>query len=149
MSLYLQQCNRKVLQKRCFNKTTEIFLQASSTTWLKVCVTSSWQCVISQSADCDGLSQATNCSSASTPCLFTRFGTVWPFLFPRLKCILAGKRYASRKALGSAVGQCLRHIPASDYEKCFYSWIKRLKLYVKAKGEYFEGMHWTCVGNSF
>jgi len=43
--------------------------------------------------------------------------------------------------LGSAVGQCLRHIPASDYEKCFYNWIKRLKLCVKAKGEYFEGMH--------
>lgn len=64
------------------------------------------------------------------------------FLFPTLKSILAGKRYASRKALGSAVGQCLRHIPASDYERCFYNWIKRLKLCVKAKGEYSEGMCW-------
>ena len=65
------------------------------------------------------------------------------FLFPRLKYILAGKRYASRKDLCSAVGQCLRHIPASVYEKYFNNWIKRLKLCVKAKGEYFEWMHWT------
>jgi len=37
------------------------------------------------------------------------------FLFPRLKSILAGKRYASRKAFGSAVCHCLRERVSEIY----------------------------------
>ena len=61
------------------------------------------------------------------------------FLFPRLKNHLSGKRYNSRKALGSAIYQCLKGIHVEDYEKCFQNWIERLKRCISAKGEYFEG----------
>lgn len=61
------------------------------------------------------------------------------FLFPRLKNHLSGKRYNSRKALGSAIYQCLKGIHVEDYEKCFQNWIERLKQCISAKGEYFEG----------
>ena len=62
------------------------------------------------------------------------------FLFPKLKKHLSGRRYTSRQALGSAVFQCLAGIPREDYENAFRRWIKRLKLCVSHKGEYFEGM---------
>ena len=37
------------------------------------------------------------------------------WLFPRLKEILAGHRFESRCGIGSAVYQCLQHIPKEDY----------------------------------
>ena len=36
-------------------------------------------------------------------------------LFPRLKEMLAGHRFESRCGIGSAVYQCLQHIPKEDY----------------------------------
>lgn len=62
------------------------------------------------------------------------------FLFPRLKKTLESKRYYSRQSVGSAVFQCLRGIPKKDYEAAFRKWIERLKLCIRANGEYFEGM---------
>ena len=62
------------------------------------------------------------------------------FLFPRLKSVLSGRKYRSRKGLGGAISKVLDGIPLSDYKKCFESWIKRLKKCVKCRGEYFEGM---------
>lgn len=62
------------------------------------------------------------------------------FLFPRLKKHISGRRYTSRKALGSAIFQCLRGIPKEDYIGAFRKWIKRLKLCISARADYFEGM---------
>ena len=49
------------------------------------------------------------------------------FLFPRLKKHLAGRKYQTRKNLGSAIFQCLNSIPQKDYGNSFENWIKRLK----------------------
>ena len=38
------------------------------------------------------------------------------WLFPRLKKMLAGHRFESRCGIGSAVYQCLQHIPKEDYQ---------------------------------
>ena len=46
-----------------------------------------------------------------TPCDF--------WLFPRLKEMLAGHRFESRCGIGSAVYQCLQHIPKEDYRAVF------------------------------
>lgn len=62
------------------------------------------------------------------------------FLFPMLKKHLAGRKYGSRHALGSAISQCLKGIPKDHYENAFKCWIKRLKLCISHGGEYFEGM---------
>lgn len=62
------------------------------------------------------------------------------FLFPRLKKYLTGRKFKKRKELGSAIFQCLKGIPKSDYENAFKSWIRRLKLCIMNKGEYFEGL---------
>lgn len=62
------------------------------------------------------------------------------FLFPRLKKYLSGRHFRSRQALGSAVYQYMLSIPKHTYENCFKNWIKRLKLCVRVKGDYFEGI---------
>ena len=62
------------------------------------------------------------------------------FLFPTLKKMLAGRRYNSRSQLGSAVHQCLKRIPKSDYSAAFKSWISRMEKCIHVKGEYFEGL---------
>ena len=62
------------------------------------------------------------------------------FLFPRLKKYLTGRKYKTRKDLGSAIFQCLKGIPRNDYENAFKNWIKRLKMCIAHGGEYFEGI---------
>jgi len=62
------------------------------------------------------------------------------FLFPRLKKYLTGRKYKPRKDLRSAIVQCLKGIHTKDYETAFKNWIKRLKLCITHKGEYFEGI---------
>ena len=62
------------------------------------------------------------------------------FLFPRLKRQLTGRKYQTRKNLGSAIFQFLNSIPRKDYENAFKNWIKRLKLCVSNSGEFFEGL---------
>ena len=37
------------------------------------------------------------------------------WLFPRLKEMLAGHRFESRCDIGSAIDQCLQHVPKEDY----------------------------------
>ena len=56
------------------------------------------------------------------------------FLFPKLKAFLAGRKYQSRQALGSA------------YRDAVKKWIHRLKLCISSHGEYFEGMKWVLLG---
>ena len=62
------------------------------------------------------------------------------WLFPRLKEMLAGHRFESRCGIGSAVYQCLQHIPKEDYRAAFRKWIDRCKMCVEADGAYFEGL---------
>ena len=59
------------------------------------------------------------------------------WLFPRLKEMLAGHRFESRCGIGSAVYQCLQHIPKEDYRVAFWKWVDRCKMCVEADGEYF------------
>ena len=62
------------------------------------------------------------------------------WLFPGLMEILAGHRFESRCGLGSAIYQCLQHIPKEDYLVAFRKWVDRCKMCVEADGAYFEGL---------
>ena len=64
------------------------------------------------------------------------------FLFPRLKKMLSGNKYASRSSLGSAFYQCLQQIPKEDYLSAFRDWVKWLQkcVSVKGVGGYFKGL---------
>ena len=62
------------------------------------------------------------------------------WLFPTLKEILAGHRFESRCDIGSAVYQCLQHIPKEDYRAAFQKWVDRCKMCVEADGAYFQGL---------
>ena len=62
------------------------------------------------------------------------------FLFPKLKAFLAGRKYQSRQALGSAIHHYLITVPKSAYRDALKKWIHRLKLCISSHGEYFEGM---------
>ena len=48
------------------------------------------------------------------------------WLFPRLQEMLAGHRFESRCGIGSAVYQCLQHIPKEDYRAAFRKWVDRI-----------------------
>ena len=62
------------------------------------------------------------------------------WLFPRLKEMLAGHRVESRCGIGSAVYQCLQHIPKEDYPAAFRKWVDRCKMCVDADRAYFEDL---------
>ena len=64
----------------------------------------------------------------------------------KLKAFLAGRKYQSRQALGSAIHQYLITVPKSAYRDAFKKWIHRLKLCISSHGEYFEGMKWVLLG---
>ena len=68
------------------------------------------------------------------------------FLFLKLKAFLAGRKYQSRQALGSAIHQYLIAVPKSAYRDAFKKWIHRLKLCISSHGEYFEGMKMSTFG---
>ena len=65
-----------------------------------------------------------------SPCVF--------LLFPSLKEMLAGHRFESRCGIGSAVYQCLQHIPKEDYRTALRKWVDRCKMCVDTA--YFEGL---------
>lgn len=62
------------------------------------------------------------------------------WLFPKLKEMLAGRRFESRACIGSAVYQCLERIPKEEYRAAFRKWIDRCKRCVEVDGNYFEGL---------
>ena len=70
------------------------------------------------------------------------------FLLSKLKAFLAGRKYQSQQALGSAIHQYmyLITVPKSAYREAFKKWIHRLKLCISSHGEYFEGMNWVLLG---
>ena len=61
-------------------------------------------------------------------------------LFPRIKEMLAGHHFESRCGIGSAVYQCLQHIPKEDYWAAFRKWVDWCKMCVEADRAYFEGL---------
>ena len=67
-----------------------------------------------------------------SPCAF--------FLFPSLKKMLSGNKYASKSSLGSTIYQCLQQIPKEDYLSAFRDWVKRLQKCAPVKGEHFESL---------
>ena len=62
------------------------------------------------------------------------------WLFPRLKEMLVGHCFESRCGIGSAVYQCLQHIPKEDYLAAFRKWVGQCKMRVEADEAYFEGL---------
>ena len=62
------------------------------------------------------------------------------WLFPTVKEMLALHRFESHCGIGSAVYQCLQHIPKEDYRAAFWKWVDWCKMYVEADGAYFEGL---------
>ena len=58
------------------------------------------------------------------------------WLFPRLTEVLAGDRFESCCGIGSAVYQCLQHIPKEDYRAAF----QKCKMFVEADWAYIEGL---------
>ena len=62
------------------------------------------------------------------------------WLFPRLKEMLAGHRFESHRGIGSAVYQCLQHIPKKNYRAAFQKWVDQSKMCLEADGAYFEGL---------
>ena len=65
------------------------------------------------------------------------------WLLPRLKEMLAGHCFESRCGIGSAVYQCLQHIPKEDYRAAFRKWVDRCKMCVEADRADFEGLR--CI----
>ena len=56
------------------------------------------------------------------------------FLFPRLKKMPSGNKYTSRSSLGSAIYQCLQHIPKEDYLSAFSRLGKKVTKMCFSKG---------------
>ncbi len=61
------------------------------------------------------------------------------WLFDDLKELLRGIRLESVEAIRTEAARALRSIPASEYQKCFESWKRRMHRCIGAAGEYFEG----------
>ena len=68
------------------------------------------------------------------------------FLFPKLKAFLAGRKYQSRQALGSAIHQYLITVPKSAYSDAFKKWIHRLKLCISSHQNFQRGITLLIVG---
>jgi hypothetical protein len=61
---------------------------------------------------------------------------IW--LFPELKSVLKGKRFADVEDVKSSVKNILTDIPVQDFKNCFEQWQKRLEHCKESDGEYFE-----------
>jgi hypothetical protein len=61
------------------------------------------------------------------------------FLFPRLKNIMKGARYADVAAIQECVTAVLRSIPKEAFTDAFQNLYERCQLCVVKYGDYFEG----------
>ena len=61
------------------------------------------------------------------------------FLFPRMKDSLKGIRFQSTEELNKASENYLKRLLKKDFEEVFQDWKRRVKKYVDAGGNYFEG----------
>ena len=115
------------------------------------CPSSTWQCPSSYLRNSYGVfeERKSNCFASPPPPphpVFPRPCPMWFQLLPKLKAFLAGRKYQSRQALGSAIHQYLITVPKSAYRDAFKKWIHRLKLCISSHGEYFKGMKWVLLG---
>lgn len=62
------------------------------------------------------------------------------FLFPKIKKMLAGKKYNKIEHLSRAVQAVVNSISQEEYYKSFESWQRRLQRCIDVEGEYFEGL---------
>jgi len=61
------------------------------------------------------------------------------FLFPKLKGVIKGTRFADVDAIKRAVTVELRRIPRESFQGCMDAWQKRMGKCSRAEGDYFEG----------
>ena len=62
------------------------------------------------------------------------------FLFPKIKKMLAGKKYNKIEHLSRAVQAVVNSISQEEYYKSFESWQRRLQRCIDVEGDYFEGL---------
>ena len=60
-------------------------------------------------------------------------------LFPKLKNILKGRRFADLSDIQRNVKKLPRGIPENDFQDCFRQWHHRFTKCIASHGEYFEG----------
>ena len=61
---------------------------------------------------------------------------------PKTKGNAGRHHFESRCGIGSAVYQCLQHIPKEDYRAAFWKLVDRCKMCVEADRAYFEGLRY-------
>ena len=66
-----------------------------------------------------------------TPCDF--------FLFPRIKKVLKGKRFADVEEVKKKTTETLKGITLQEFQDCFKKWKTRLDRCIASNGQYFEG----------
>ena len=110
-------------------------LKPSTSNWSPWCQVVARQCFVTQSGHCTPkYVKQEKVVELPHPLYSPDPATCDFFLFSRLKKHLSGRKYKTRKNLGSAIFQCLNSIPRKDYENAFKNWIKRLKLCVSHGG---------------
>jgi len=66
-----------------------------------------------------------------SPCYF--------FLFPRMKKVLKGKRFADVEEVKKKTTEALKGITLQEFQDCFEKWETRLDRCIASNGQYFEG----------
>jgi hypothetical protein len=63
------------------------------------------------------------------------------FLFPRLKSHLKWRHFGTLDNIQNSVTDEPKSIPPEFFQHCYEQWKQRLRRYVVAQGNYFEGDH--------
>ena len=63
---------------------------------------------------------------------------LWLLVVPKTKGNAGRAPFWKRCGIGSAVYQCLQHLPKEDYQAAFWKWVDRCEMCVEADGAYFE-----------
>jgi hypothetical protein len=61
------------------------------------------------------------------------------FLFPRMKNVLKGKRFADVEEVKKITTEALKGITLQEFQDCFEKWKTRLDRCIVSNGQYFEG----------
>jgi len=61
------------------------------------------------------------------------------FLFPRMKKVLKGKRFADVEEVKKKTTEALKGITLQEFQDCFEKWKTRLDRCIASNGQYFEG----------
>ena len=60
------------------------------------------------------------------------------FLFPKLKEVIKGTRFQDSEVIKTALMRELQVIPEESFQECVEAWQRRLKMCIRAQGDYFE-----------